>query len=350
MSNSPVKTALCSFGMSGKVFHAPFLNLLDEFILLGSWERSTKTIQQHYPGVRSYNTYDELLADDEVELVIVNTPNITHYDFAKKALLAGKHVMIEKPFSVTSAEGNELIALAKQNDKKLTAYQNRRWDSDFLTVKDVLQKKLLGNVVEAEIHFDRFVETLSYKAHKEEAVLGTGLVYDLGSHIIDQALQLFGTPKAVFGDIRIVRPISRVDDYFEIIFYYPQLRVRVKSTLVARENEAGYIFHGTKGSFLKPKTNIQEEGLAAGKLPIGADWGKESESSWGLLHTEKNGAIIRERIPSVQGNYTQLFKQLYQAIRHGANVPVLPEDAVQVIKVIEAAFESNKLGKVINLY
>ena len=335
--------------MSGKVFHAPFLNLLDEFVLHGAWERSSKTIQQKYPDARSYNSYDELLADDEVELVIVNTPNITHYDFAKKALLAGKHVMIEKPITVTSAQGNELIELAKQTDRKLTAYQNRRWDSDFLTVKDVLQKKLLGTIVEAELHFDRFVEGLSYKAHKEEPVHGTGMLYDLGSHIIDQALQLFGKPKAIFGDIRIIRPISLVDDYFEIIFYYPNLRVRLRATAVARENEMGYVIHGTKGSFLKPKTNIQEEALAAGKLPIGEDWGKENESSWGLLHTEIEGKIIREKIPSLQGNYTALFKQLYQSIRHSANVPVLPEDAIMVIKVIEAAVESSKLGKVINL-
>ncbi len=349
MSNSPIKTALCSFGMSGKVFHAPFLELLDGFVLQGAWERSTKTIQQKCPEARSYHSYDELLADDEVELVIVNTPNITHFDFAKKALLAGKHVMIEKPITCTSAEGLELIELAKQADRKLTAYQNRRWDSDFLTVKDVLQKKLLGTVVEAEFHFDRFVEGLSYKAHKEEPVLGTGIVYDLGSHILDQALQLFGKPKAVFGDIKIIRPISLVDDYFEILFYYPNLRVRVRATALARENEVGYVIHGTKGSFIKPKTNIQEDALAASKIPTGDDWGKENESAWGLLHTEKDGQIIREKIPSVQGNYTVLFKQLFQAIRHGANVPVLAEESVLVIKVIEAAYESSKTGKVVNL-
>jgi predicted dehydrogenase len=349
MSINPIKTALCSFGMSGKVFHAPFLSVNEKFILQGSWERSSKIIQQHYPGAISYDSYDALLADDEVELVIVNTPNITHYEFTKKALLAGKHVIVEKPFTVTEQEGRELIAIAQQQQqKKLSVFQSRRYDSDFLTVKDILNKKLLGNIVEAELHYDRFVEILSYKVHKETPVKGTGMLYDLGSHMIDQALQLFGMPTSVFADIRIIRQISQVDDYFEVLLYYKNLRVRVIATALAREAQ-GYIIHGSKGSFLKPKTNIQEEALVAGKLPVGNDWGKEDEASWGLLHTEIDGKIIRENVPSLQGNYMQYFDGIYKAIREGADVPVLPKDAVNVIKIIEAAFESYHTGKVIKL-
>ncbi|MFP5041095.1 Gfo/Idh/MocA family oxidoreductase [Parasediminibacterium sp. JCM 36343] len=345
----PIKTALCSFGMSGKVFHAPFLSVNNAFTLHGAWERSNKFIQEQYESAISYDSYEELLADQEVELVIINTPNVTHYEFAKKALLAGKHVVIEKPFTVSAVEGEALIQIAHAQKKKLSGYQNRRYDSDFLTVKHVLQKKLLGDIVEAELHFDRFMEVLSYKAHKEKPEKGTGLVYDLGSHLIDQALQLFGYPTAVFADISIMRTISKVDDYFEILLYYPSLRVRVRSTLVAREPSMGYTIHGSKGSFVKPKTNVQEEALLAGILPLGQDWGKEHVISQGLLHTEKNGEIIKEKIDSLQGNYMDYFDGIYHAIRKGGDVPVLPEDSVNAIRIIEAAFESSITGCVVKL-
>jgi len=348
MPFSPIKTALCSFGMSGKVFHGPFLSVNNQFILHGSWERSTKTIQQYYPDANSYDNYESLLADDEVELVIVNTPNITHFDFAKRALLAGKHVIIEKPITVSEQEGKELIAIAQQAGRKLSGFQNRRYDSDFLTVKDIINKKLLGNIVEAELHFDRYSDTLSYKVHKETPVKGTGMLYDLGSHLIDQALQLFGKPTSLFADIRIIRDISKVDDYFEVLLYYRNLRVRIVATTLAREAR-GYVIHGTKGSFIKPKTNLQEEALAAGKLPVGEEWGREDEAFWGLLHTEKDGNIIREKVPTVQGNYMAYFNGIYKAIREGADVPVLPESSVEVVRIIEAAFESSNTGKVISL-
>lgn len=342
-----IQTALCSFGMSGKVFHAPFIHLQSGFQLVGAWERSKKIIQSHYPNTISYDSYEALLADEQVELVIVNTPNITHYDFAKKALLAGKHVIIEKPFTVTVPEGEELIAIAKEKSLFLSAYQNRRWDSDFLTVKKVLDEQLLGDVVEAEIHYDRYMQELSYKLHKEEPVLGTGLVYDLGAHLIDQALQLFGKPNAVFADIQIVRPISRVDDYFEILFYYNNLRVRLKSTLVARENSIGYIIHGTKGSFVKPKTNVQEIALLADRKPNEPNWGVEDEADWGLLHTEKDGTIIKQKIPSEAGQYMHYYQGMYEAIRNGKPLPVTAEDGVEIIRLIEAAYISSNTKTVV---
>jgi predicted dehydrogenase len=348
MSQSPIKTALLSFGMSGKVFHAPFLSVSPKYILHGCWERSTKKIQEVYPTAIFYHSIEALLADDEVELVIVNTPNITHYDYAKKALKAGKHVVVEKPFAVTANECRELIDIAQASDLRLSVYHNRRYDSDYLTVKDVLKKKLLGNVVEAELHFDRFVETLSYKAHKETPVKGVGILYDLGSHLIDQALQLFGLPSAVFADIRTVRPISKVDDYFELILYYNTSRVRIKATALAKEPQ-GYIIHGDKGSFIKPKTNMQEEALAEGRLPIGDNWGEEQEEDWGTLNAEVNGQFERKKLPSLQGNYTDYFNGLFRAIREGMSLPVLPEEASEVIRIIEAAFESSRTKQVYKL-
>ena len=345
----PINTALCSFGMSGWVFHAPFIAADPHFKLYAVWERSKNIAEQKYPGVKTYRTLEEMLADDAIELVVVNTPNVTHFEYTKKALLAGKHVVVEKPFTATVEEAAELIELAQQQNKKLSVYQNRRYDSDYRTIKKVLKEKLLGDVVEAEFHFDRYSEVLSPKTHKEIPVHGTGTLYDLGSHLVDQALQLFGMPDALFADIRVVRPISKVDDYFDLLLYYPQLRVRIKSSYLVREPLPGYILHGSKGSFIKAKTNIQEEALQAGAVPGSANWGAEPEKEKGLLHTEKDGKIIREYIQSEIGNYADYYNGIYEAIRNDKPVPVSGEDALKVIKIIETAFKSSNEKRVIEV-
>ena len=344
-----INTALCSFGMSGWVFHAPFIHLHPGFNLYAVYERSKNIAESKYPGIITYRSLEDLLADDKVELVVVNTPNYTHYDYTKKALLAGKHVVVEKPFTATVAEGQELIELAHQQNKKLSVYQNRRFDSDYKTVKKILDEKLLGELVEAEFHFDRYSETISPKVHKETPGPGTGALYDLGSHLVDQALQLFRMPSAVFADIRIIRPVAKVDDYFDLLLYYPSLRVRIKSSYQVREPLPGYILHGSKGSFIKPKTNIQEERLQAGEVPGATEWGIEPQSEWGLLHTETAGNITRGYIPSERGNYGDYYSGMYGAIRNDKPVPVSAEDGCEVIKIIEAAFKSSQKKKVVNI-
>lgn len=344
-----INTAVLSYGMSGRLFHVPFLQVLSQFNFYAVWERSKNLAEQKYSGVKTYRQLDELLNDGAVELVIVNTPNYTHYEYAKKALQAGKHVVVEKPFVVDVAEGEELLALAQRTGKVLSVYQNRRYDSDYRTLKKIVQQGWLGEIVEAEFHFDRFKEELSPKVHKEAPGPGTGALYDLGSHIIDQALQLFGMPQAVFGDIRIVRPVSQVDDYFELLLYYPHLRVRLHSSYLVREALPGYILHGSKGSFIKAKTNVQEEALDKGLLPEGDDWGIEPDSEKGFLHTEKDGFVIKEYVQSDRGNYRDYFTQLYNAVRTNASVPVTAGDGLNVIRIIAAAFKSNDEKRVINL-
>lgn len=347
INNAPINTALCSFGMSGWVFHAPFIQVHPGFKLHAVWERSKNLAEQKYPGVITYRTLEEMLADEAVELVVVNTPNYTHYEYAKKALLANKHVIVEKPFTVKSDEALELIALAAQQQKKISVYQNRRYDSDYRTVKKIVDEKWLGEIVEAEFHFDRYKEELSPKVHKEVPGPGTGSLYDLGSHLIDQALQLFGEPEAIFADIAIMRPVSKVDDYFELLLYYPNKRVRLKSSYQVREALPGYILHGSKGSFIKAKTDVQETDLQAGKTPGTTDWGTEPEPEKGLLHTEKDGKIIKEHIPSLQGNYLDYYEGIYQSLRNDKPVPVTAADGMLVVRVIETAFESCKLQKVV---
>ncbi|GAC1449699.1 MAG: Gfo/Idh/MocA family oxidoreductase [Chitinophagaceae bacterium] len=289
--------------MSGWVFHAPFIAVNPGFELYAVWERTKNLAAEKYPGIKTFRTLEEMLADESIELIVINTPNATHYEYTKKALKAGKHVIVEKPFTITVAEGEELIALAKQCNKLITVYQNRRFDSDYRTVKKIVDEKWLGEIVEAEIHYDRYKEDIGPKLHKEIPGPGTGLLYALGSLLLDQAIQVFGMPDAIFADIAIMRKVSKVDDYMELLLYYPGLRVRVKSGYMVREALPSYVFHGTKGSFIKARTDVQEVMLQASIVPGGSQWGVEPDSEKGLLHTEKDGKIIREYIPSLKGNY-----------------------------------------------
>ncbi|TCN61034.1 oxidoreductase [Flavobacterium circumlabens] len=343
-----IKTALLSYGMSGKVFHAPFLNLHPGFELLGSWERSKKLIQEDYPTVKSYSSIDDLLADD-VDLVIVNTPVGTHYEYAKKVLLAGKHAVVEKAFTTTVAEAQELAKIAKDKGLKLAVFQNRRWDSDFKTVQKIINDGVLGDLVEAEFHFDRYNPLLSPKSHKETVNDGAGILKDLGPHLIDQALALFGSPKAVFGDIRVTRENSLVDDWIDLVLIYSEFRVRLKASFFVREANPAYTIHGKKGSFLKPRGDVQEDDLKLGKKPDSAFWGTESESLQGLLHTEINGKEVREKVPTLQGNYFSFFDGVYESIANDKTEPVTAQDGVKVMQIIEAAIASAAQQKVIVL-
>ncbi len=349
-ASGPINTALLSFGMSGWVFHAPFVAHNPNFNFYGVWERTKNAAQEAYAGVKTFRTLDALLADDAIELVVVNTPNLTHYEYALAALKAGKHVVVEKPFTVTVKEGEELIALAREKNLFLSVYHNRRFDSDYKAVKKVVSEGLLGELSDVEIHYDRFKPELSPKIHKELPHKGTGALYDLGSHLIDQALQLFGMPEALFADMQKVRPGSVVDDYFEVLLYYPRFRVRLKSNYLVREPLPAYILHGAKGSFIKAKTDVQETALQAGGKPGSANWGKEPDEERGLLHTEtSDGKVTKELTRAPNGNYADYYKGIHAAIREGAPLPVTADEGLQVIRIIEAAFQSHEEQKVIAL-
>jgi len=335
-----IKTALLSYGMSGKVFHAPFLELHPGFELTGAWERSKHLINEDFPLVKSYPTLESVLKDD-VDLVIVNTPVETHFEYAQEALLAGKHVLVEKAFTTTVAEAQELKAIAQEKKLRLAVFQNRRWDSDFKTVKEILDKQLLGRLVEAEIHFDRYNPALSTKAHKEVYSAGAGILKDLGPHIIDQALHLFGFPESLFADIRTTREHSAVDDWFDITLFYADFRVRLKSGFFVREPLPSYIFHGKKGSFIKSRGDVQEDDLKLGKKPMVTDWGIEPIYKSGVLHTEIEGSVVRENFATLHGNYYGFFDGLYQSITKGTVEPVTAQDGIDVMRVIEGAIESS---------
>ncbi|MDI1254660.1 MAG: Gfo/Idh/MocA family oxidoreductase [Flavobacterium sp.] len=343
-----IRTALLSYGMSGKVFHAPFLKFHSGFELVGAWERTRKNIRQDYPKAKSYNSFDELL-NDNIDLIIINTPVATHFEYAKKALLVGKHTLVEKAFTTTAAEAEVLDKIAKEKGVKLAVFQNRRWDSDFKTVKDVVDKNLLGEIVEAEFHFDRYNPNLSPKTHKETANKGAGILKDLGPHLIDQALFLFGIPNAVFADIRTTRDHSIVDDYIDILLYYETLRIRLKAGFFVREMVPSFVVHGKNGSFLKSRGDVQEDDLKIGKRINLKTWGTEPRSKEGLLHTEFEGKIIREFIPTIRGNYCDFFEKLHESITENKPEPVTAQDGINVMTIIEAAIKSSKMKKVVRL-
>lgn len=344
----PINVALCSFGMSGWVFHAPFITQNPGFKFYAVWERSKDLAKQKYPDVKVFRDFDEMLADPAVELVVVNTPSYTHYEYAKKSLQAGKHTVVEKPFTATVAQAQELIDLAKSKGVKLAVFQNRRYDSDLRTVKKILKEGWLGEIKDAEFRYDRYNPALSPKIHKETPQPGAGCVYDLGPHLIDSALYLFGLPQAVFADIMITRPTSKVDDYFEILLYYPTHRVRLRSGYYYREPVPSFALHGTLGSFLKSRSDIQELQLQKSMDPGNPEYGVEPDSGRGLLHTEKDGKIIRELVPTERGNYGDFYAELFQAMKDNKEMPVTGEQGLNVIKVIELAFKSSKEKKVLD--
>lgn len=344
-----IQTGVASYGLSGQVFHAPFLDTNAGFNIKKVWERTKNLSVQRYPHVEIVRNYEELLNDKDIELIIVNTPDTTHYDYCKQALEAGKHVVVEKPFTLNSQEGEELTKLAESKNLVLSVYQNRRWDGDFLTVQKILNEQLLGKVVEYEAHFDRFKNFVDPGKWKEQASSFPGLVYDLGAHMIDQALVLFGMPSSVTADLRTQRPGGEVNDYFNVKFNFPETVVTVKGGFLVREQGPRYIIHGTEGSFLKWGVDPQEQDLIDGFLPEGPDWGKENKENWGILNTQLNGLHYHGKIETLPGNYHGYFDNIYYAIRKGEPLDVPAEQGLNVIKVIEASLQSNEENRAVEL-
>ena len=311
------------------------------------WERTKSESSVLFDKNLVVRSFDEILADKNIALVIVNTPDFTHFEWAKKALEAGKHVVVEKPFVTQAEQGDELIELARQQGLGLTVFHNRRWDSDFLTVKKVIGENLLGRLVEYETHYDRFRNYIQPGTWKENP--GAGLVRNLGSHLIDQALCLFGKPNAVHADIRTMRTGGEVDDFFDIDLFYEKIKVKLRGSYLVREPGPRYILHGTEGSFLKWGTDPQEEMLKIGHLPGGLGWGVEDKKNWGLLNTSSGGLHTRGRLESLPGNYGAFYDNLAEVILQGAELAVKPEDPLLGIRIIEAAFESAKEGTRVKL-
>lgn len=338
-----IRTGLAAFGMSGQLFHAPFISTNPHFELTAIVEHSKNIAADYYPLARVVRTLDEMIAMEDIDLVVVNTPDSTHYDYAKKALMAGKNVVVEKPITTTLAQLDELIAIADERGLMLSAYQNRRYDSDFLTVKEVIAKGVLGRLVEFESTFPRYRREINHASWKETGVQGGGLTYNLGSHLIDQAVQLFGIPEAIYSDTAILRDGGFVDDYFMIHFIrpskMPELRVTLKSSYLMCESEPRFVLHGTDGSFVKYGLDPQEASLKEDILPVGSTWGEEDESIWGTLHTNKKGIDKIEKYPSCRGNYGLFYDDICQHLLYARKLESDARNVRTVIDIIEKAYK-----------
>ena len=335
-----INTALVGFGMTAKVMHAPFLAVSNQYHVTTVVERHKSESKQMFPDAQIVRSLDELLQRDDVELVIITTPNESHFTYAQQALQAGKHVVLEKPFTITAADADQLVQTAKQTRKILSPFHNRRYVADFRTMQGLLQQNLLGDVHTFEGHFDRYRPQPKPNAWREEAKPGSGILYDLGPHLIDQALCLFGLPQTITADVRLQRSFSVVDDAFDIKLDYGFLQVVLKSGMLVREPGPRYQIHGTLGSFVKWGEDVQEALLKEGALPNVEAWGAEPEEQYGLLHTETGGEVVRKQYPSLPGNFGLYYQNLYAALVHGAPLRETAEHGYNTIKLIELAFAS----------
>ncbi len=337
-----IKTAILSYGMSGLVFHGPLLKVNKGFEVLQVWERSKHISKQHFSKAQIVKSYEAILNNQDVELIIVNTPDKFHFEMAKLALEAGKHIVVEKPVTQKSADAAELIELARKKGLVFSVFQNRRWDGDFLTVQKILKEKKLGRLIEFESHYDRYRTIITPDTWKEEADEYGGVLYNLGSHMIDQAYVLFGKPSAVTAHLKIVRKGGVVTDYYDIRMEYEEFSAILKCSYLVKDPGPRYSIYGEYGTFHKYGIDPQEELLKAGRLPIGSDWGTEAVEDWGTIIFEENGEDVEELVPTLPGSYNIFYNNVYDAIRNGKELFVQPEETLEVLKIMEACVESNR--------
>ncbi|RAK62979.1 Gfo/Idh/MocA family oxidoreductase [Hymenobacter edaphi] len=347
MTNA-IQTGLLAYGMSGQLFQAPFVAAHPAFEFRAVVERSRKQARQRYPGVISYDAVAELLADEAIELVIVNTPNDSHVQLARQALQAGKHVLLEKPVATSAAEVRELFELARTMNRQLLAYQNRRWDSDFQSVRQVIDSGQLGQLAEVTFRFDRHKLALHHKLFKEEPETpGSGLLFDLGPHVLDQALSLFGQPAHVRRTQGQFRPGSQVTDYFQLQLHYPQgPLVTVVGGLVIPQPLPSYVLHGTHGSYLKPRADVQEAQLNEALSPLDAAYGLEpAELAGQLTVVGADGQRQTTAVPAPKGDYMGLFEAVYQSLRHAAPYPITEEQLLWQLQALTAPDDAWELRR-----
>ncbi|MDO5639746.1 MAG: Gfo/Idh/MocA family oxidoreductase [Neisseria sp.] len=338
-----IRVGLAGFGLSAQVFHLPFWQADGRFAVTRVFERSGSKAAAVLPQAQTVRRFEDLLADD-VDLIVITTPNQTHFELAKQALQAGKHVVVEKPLCTSAAEARELAALAAAQKVRLAVYQNRRWDSAPLTAKKLLAADMLGEIVDCDIRFERYAAGLNKKQWKETGGAGVGLVYDLGVHLVDMAVDLFGMPSELYADVRHQHEGALSDDYFQIQLYYADGK-KVCLTAGKYMREAGPFFslHGKRGSYVKHEADNQEP-LLVGGAAVKPGWNREPESEWGVLNTDINGLVVRSRIESVAGDYGAFYRNLYEALIEGAALAVTAEQAADVLGLLEKVYQSAESG------
>lgn len=326
-----LNVALIGYGYAGKTFHAPLIVSIPGLRLATVVSSDAAKVHADWPEAQVVADAAQVLADPAIDLVVIAAPNDKHYSLASAALAAGKHVVVDKPFTTTLAEANALIAQAAAAGKVLSVFHNRRWDADFLTVKRLLANDDLGRVVHFESHFDRFRPVVRQR-WRESAGLGNGLWYDLGPHLVDQALQLFGVPDAVYGDLACLRDEAVATDYFHVILRYEGLRVILHGSCLVSGGPR-YVMHGTKSSFIKQGLDTQESQLKAGGQPGDAQWGVDTLD--GLRIVSVNDIEETHPVPTAIGDYRHYYAGIHAAIAEGKPNPVPATEAAQVMAIIE---------------
>lgn len=329
-----INVGLIGYGMAGEVFHAPVISAVPALRLAAVVERRGERSRGRYPQLRVVREAEALFGAPDIELVVVATPNTSHVPLAEAALMAGKHVVVDKPFAITESAARMLLELGRSRGLVCTSFQNRRWVGDFLTVRQLLARGAMGRVAEYEAHFDRFRPELKPGAWRERDEPGSGVLWDLGIHLVDQALALFGQPQAVSAEFGRQRAGAQADDWFHVRMHYPRMVATLKAGMLIRTPRPAFAIYGDGGSFVKYGLDSQEESLKSGALPGGPEWGREDPALWGTL-THADGTD--ERIETQLGCYQKFYENVALAIRGEAELAVRPEEIVAGVRIIELA-------------
>jgi scyllo-inositol 2-dehydrogenase (NADP+) len=357
MAEREIGVGVIGYGLGGRVFHAPFVGAVPGLRLAAIMQRSGDEAAKAYPATKILRSLDEILADKSIEMVVVSTPNETHFVLAKRVLEVGKHVVIDKPFAATSEEALELGTLARSKGLLVIPFHNRRWDGDFLTMKKLLKEAAVGRLVTFESHFDRFRPIPRENTWKEAENPANGMLFDLGPHLVDQVLSLFGAPEAITASVRADRDETAIEDAFDITLHYPGkngkgMLAHCRTSYLACDNAPRFLLHGTKGSFKKHGLDPQEPALVGGaKVPeMGSPevWLQEKESAWGKLTVapvpSDPAMLVERQVKTEPGDYRGFYANVRDAILGNAELAVTPEDGYRVIKLLELARKSSQEG------
>lgn len=340
-----IRVGVIGFGLAGRIFHAAVVAETPGLELACIVQRKGDEAKQAYPGVRIARSIEEMLDDKSIDLAVVGTPSYAHFEHGMQCLRAGRNVLVDKPFTLTSNEAEQLIEEARKQGVVVTAYQNRRWDGGFVTMKQVLASGVLGRVVTYESYFDRFREAPRLDVWRESGGPGGGTLFDLGSHLIDEATALFGNPQSIWADVRIDRENGAVDDAFDIMLKFDGITARLHATTVAAKPGPHFVVHGTKGSYVKWGLDPQEDALKAGGKFSDPGFGDEPESQWGELYLP--GKPV-EKVKTAKGDYRGIYENVRDVLLGKAKLEVTPEQAWRTTKLIELARKSSAEGRRIN--
>ena len=338
-----IDVGLIGFGLAGRAFHAQVINRTPGLRLAAILQRQGDEAGQAYPAARIVRDLDELLSLPKILLIVIATPNETHFDLAMRCLAAGRDVLVDKPFTTTLEEAAALVQFAKDHGRLLTVYQNRRYDGDFQAIREVVGTGALGRIVNFESNYDRFRPQLKPGAWREGSGPGSGIFFDIAPHLIDHALLLFGLPRSITADIRIEREQAVAPDAFDVLFNYRNgLRAVLRSSILAAAPRPRFILLGTKGSYVKQTVDPQEMNLRLGKIPEATPWGAEPEENWGVLTTPSGDGFIQTHIPSRNCDYRDFYANLRDAILGKADLAVSPQWALNVMSIMELCEESSR--------